>query len=224
MESGDLTQGVGSGSVGGSHIYSLPSALPSDYTVEVCVTDDDADTGCDTLIITVLGPLDLKGRASDALSAYIGESKRIEKAVEAIADSLEPALWVDSVHVDPKHGHKVFDRERHAVKELMHLIEEEAKGKKNAASPEAAAAAAGAIEQLVEGDWVLAQTALNDVDGLTAADPKHQEKVDRETEKAAAAIVDGNAERAAGKFDKAIDDYKAAWRHAGQAAKHAAGE
>ena len=79
-----------------------------DFSADQTLTFD-ADTGCDTLIITVLGPLDLKGRASDALSAYIGESKRIEKAVEAIADSLEPALWVDSVHVDPKHGHKVFD-------------------------------------------------------------------------------------------------------------------
>ena len=60
----------------------------------------------------------------------------------------------------------------------MHLIEEAAKGKKNAASPEAADAAAGAIEQLVESDWVLARTAVNDVEGLTAADPKHQGKVD----------------------------------------------
>ena len=223
VEPGALTQGAGSGSVDGSHVYSLPSAVPSDYTVEVCVTDDDGDTGCDTLIITVLGPLDLKDRAIDGLSAYTDQSKRIEKAIEEIAKSLEPALWVDSVHVDPKHGHKVFDRERHAVKELMHLIEEAAKGKKNAASPEAADAAAGAIEQLVESDWVLARTAVNDVEGLMAADPKHQGKVDREIAKAATAIADGNAARAVGKFDKAIDHYKATWKNAGLAAKHAAG-
>ena len=80
-----------------------------------------------------------------------------------------------------------------------------------------------AIEQLVESDWVLAQTALNDVDGLTAANPRRQGQVDREIAKAATAIADGNAARAVGKFDKAIDHYKRAWKHAGLAAKHAAG-
>ncbi len=52
VEAGTVTQGAGAGSVAGSHTY----AATGNYTVEVCVTDDEGDTGCDTLAVTVSDP------------------------------------------------------------------------------------------------------------------------------------------------------------------------
>jgi hypothetical protein len=49
IEAGTVTQGAGAGSVSGSHTY----AATGPYTVEVCVTDDEAATGCDTFAVTV---------------------------------------------------------------------------------------------------------------------------------------------------------------------------
>jgi hypothetical protein len=48
-EPGVVTQGAGSGSVAGSHVYADDGV----YTVKVCVTDDDAGTTCDTLSVTI---------------------------------------------------------------------------------------------------------------------------------------------------------------------------
>ena len=36
--------------------------------------------------------------------------------------SLDPKLWVDDTHLDPKHGKKVFDDQGKAVKELGKLL------------------------------------------------------------------------------------------------------
>ncbi len=46
---GTVTQGAGNGNVGGSHVY----ATEDEYTVTVCVTDDDAGSACDTLLVEV---------------------------------------------------------------------------------------------------------------------------------------------------------------------------
>ncbi|MEM7132441.1 MAG: PKD domain-containing protein [Chloroflexota bacterium] len=48
-ETGTVDETNGSGSVAGVHNYLDPAV----YIVEVCVTDDDGDVGCDTLTITV---------------------------------------------------------------------------------------------------------------------------------------------------------------------------
>ncbi|MEZ5552745.1 MAG: PKD domain-containing protein [Pseudomonadales bacterium] len=50
VEPGALTQGAGSGTVAGGHVY----AAAGDYTVTVTVTDDDGGVGSDTLLVTVL--------------------------------------------------------------------------------------------------------------------------------------------------------------------------
>jgi hypothetical protein len=104
-----------SASITASHQY-FPSGV---YSVEVCFTDKDGQTGCETQVVTVLGMRDLKQSAIAQLSAHVDESKRIEKAIKEIEKSLDPKLWDDDIHLDSK---KVFDHERHAVKELMHLV------------------------------------------------------------------------------------------------------
>jgi hypothetical protein len=58
-----VSQEPGSGTVTGAKVYPGP---PATYTIEVCVTDDDAGTGCDDLTLTVMdGPPALPGPLPD---------------------------------------------------------------------------------------------------------------------------------------------------------------
>jgi hypothetical protein len=54
---------------------------------------------------------------------YAPESKRIRKAIKEIEKSLEDKLWADdNFRLKSKGGKKVLDRERHAARELVHLL------------------------------------------------------------------------------------------------------
>ena len=157
----------------------------------------------------------------DTLSAFVGESPRFEKAIREITKSLEPVRWLDDSHLESRHGHKVFSREYHAVKELLRLL-------KNShgltVSAAARSAASVAIDDLVEVDRLLAQIRLDDNDGLTAINPRRQGKVDREIQKAEAEMVKADQEIFVGKPNKAIRHYGHAWKHVGHAVKEAAKE
>ena len=121
----------------------------------VCVTDNDGASTCDTLEVTVLGPIDLKEGTIEQLSMYTAESDRFEKAIKEIQQSLESDLWMDLIHLDDKEGHEVSSEERQAVKELMEALEKSDKdsGKdKHVLSDEARIAAQMAIETLVHDD------------------------------------------------------------------------
>ena len=63
---------------------------------------------------------------------------------------------------------------------------------------------------------------MDDLDGVSAADPKRQKKVDKELAKAQVELDKGDADRASGRHDKAITHYKKAWEDATHAAKEAA--
>jgi len=77
---------------------------------------------------------------------------------------------VDGIHLDPKHGHKVFDLDRDAVAKLMQL-------NKKSTIPDATLQ--GMIDSLLQADRILAENALADADVPPAT---------------ADAIVDENAE------------------------------
>ena len=234
---GAVTQGAGSGTVDGSHVY----AVPGTYVVTVTVTDDDTGVGTDTLTITVLSPQDLKQRVIDNLTPYVDESKRFGKAIGDVEDSLDPEFWVDNIHLDKKHGHRVFSEERKAVKELMSLFcstdddssdddssddgssdDDSGSSDCDSVSPAALAAAQAAIDDLVNADRVLALTALNETAGLIALDPKNQAKVDKELAEAVAHFAAGDAARDAGDYDDAIQEYRKAWEDTCEAVQHAA--
>ena len=127
--------------------------------------------------------------------------------------------WIDDLHLDSKHGHRVFSEERHAVKELMHLLKG---GKKNQVSDEALAAARMGIDDLVQADRILSLTLLSETEDLAAVDPSRQEKVDKELAKAQEEFDKGDAKRDAGKPDKAIQHYGKAWERTQHAVKEAA--
>jgi hypothetical protein len=108
--------------------------------VELVVNDGTDNSPADSVTIVatddggnnVLDPRELNQAAIENLSPHLGESRRFEKAIREIEKSLDPELWatvsgtgntvIDPLHLDPKRGKKVFDHERHAVKELMHLL------------------------------------------------------------------------------------------------------
>lgn len=79
--------------------------------------------------VTVQGPLDIKANAKDCLELYVGESTRFSKAIKKIDKSLDAKYWLDETHLDCKHGKKVFDNERSAVKQLMHVLKGDASDK-----------------------------------------------------------------------------------------------
>ena len=62
----------------------------------------------------------------------------------------------------------------------MEAVEDTAERKKDALSSEALAWTVAAIDDLVAADRLLAVTLLDELDGLVAAEPARQDKVDRE--------------------------------------------
>jgi len=214
VQAGVVSENAGSGNVTGSHVYPFPGS----YVVTVVVMDKDSGMGSDTLTVAVLGPTDLKSRAAASLMPYKAESKEIESAIGNIRDSLETTLWLDAIRIDPQHGQKVFDNEEQAVGKLVQLINKQnGKDKNDQVSAAALAAARRAVDAMVEADRLLAVTLTNDAAGMTVVDPKRKDQVARELAAALEEIVKGNVERDAGNFDKAIDRYREAWGHAGQA-------
>ncbi|MFC1787327.1 hypothetical protein ACFLY8_04785, partial [Halobacteriota archaeon] len=68
----------------------------------------------------------LKSGALDELNAIYptGDEKVDEILAEAavnIEKSLDSDLWVDGTHLDVKHGYRVFDEEKNAVKDLLNI-------------------------------------------------------------------------------------------------------
>jgi hypothetical protein len=205
---GILTTGTASG----SHIF----RLPGDYTVTVTVDDDNVGTNSDTLVTTVLGAQDLKNRAISFLTPYESE-KKVEKSIKEINKSLESKLWMGDVYLDAKHGKKVFDHEKHAVKELQKLLKD---GEKKGIDPVLKQKSQDSIDLLVNADRVLAITMMLDASSATSDDTQKQKKVGKENEKSNKEFVKADGYRDEGKFDKAIDHYKKAWEHAQHAIKH----
>ena len=165
-------------------------------------------------------PRDIKENVKDCLADYVDESKRFGKAIKEIEKSLDPKYWADDTHLVCKYGKKVFDKEGNAVKELMYLLN----AKKSKISAEALACAQEAVEKLVGVDRILAETLIIDAEGTPVTNPKDQKKVDKSLAKANKELAKGDADRDAGKFDKAIAHYRNAWEDALKAIEKATGE
>jgi thiosulfate/3-mercaptopyruvate sulfurtransferase len=131
--------------------------------------------------------------------------KDIGEAIKHIEKSLEDSLWNDVLHLDTKHGYKVFDDEKEAVKHLMKAAKRD---------PTIADAISDVIDKLTKADDRLAIVAINDAKNTPVQDPKSQDKVDKEIAKAEEELSKAVEEVSKGKPDKAINHYKKAWEHA----------
>ncbi len=141
-------------------------------------------------------PRSLKLETIDDLSALLPtgdkkDDKSVQKAIDRIEQSLNPAWWIDSATLDSKNGKHVFDRERQAVQELQKMSTVQVQS---------------AIDQIVEADRLLAQRQLDAAisGGGDAAD----------IAKAQGNMADAVANAASGNFAKAVQDYKKAWQNA----------
>jgi len=100
------------------------------YTVEARVGNGidagfDSFMGFDGIVLTFKEPKEpkvLKQKTINQLWTYAHESKQISKAIREIEKSLEDKLWTDNFHLKSEGGKKVLDRERHAARELDHLL------------------------------------------------------------------------------------------------------
>jgi len=194
--------------------------IDGDGTFEQTVTADSDLTYGEFML--QMSPQGLKLYVIEVLKAAFTEEKKVDhkldKAIDHIEKSLDPDLWLDGDYLDSKHGHKVFDEEKKAVKELMHLID------KDDMPEESKEICLNVIEKLVEADKKLANTIYDEAKAY-AGDPKvdkELEKCDKEFEKAQKELEhlkkDGTLDP---KYDKAIDHYKKVWEHAQKALKHA---
>lgn len=186
---------------------------------------DDAGLGN---VLFLAAPKAIKEGAMDSLNAVVCDDKKIRKdiadAIKHINKSLEDNLWIDDLHVDPKHGHKVFDEEKKAVKKLMHAIKEI---EKKDACDLAKAACEDAINALIMADDMLVDNVMVEVeDALAGLDEKTAKKVDKEIQKVIDELEKVEKELDSTKkhgpnYDKAIDHLKHAWEHAQHALKAA---
>jgi len=125
------------------------------------------------------------------------DGKKLDEAIEHLANSLDTGLWVDGTHLQAKHGEKVFQEEKDAVVKLLELIKDKKSNVDKAKLQDF-------INRLVSADKLLASTAISDAAG---GDAKKIDKANEELSKGDARAVDGN-------FVDAIEHYRNAWQHA----------
>ena len=190
------------------------------YNVTLTVTDDDCGIGNDTTIITVLAvyfAYDLKEGAITDLEAIDTTNKHTQKAIDDaiknIKESLEKSLWLDTSHLDPKHGHKVFNEEKNAVKHMMKITD----GKGEHDDPAIVDELKAVTSKITKADEQLAMVAINDAKNTPVQDPKFQDKVDFEIAHSEEELIKAAEELSKDQPDNAIDHYKKAWEHAQQA-------
>ena len=174
------------------------------------VNQEVQDLAIDNAELRTEGPNDRKQEVRDSLvakqaTATGGDKKEIGEAIKHLDHSLEPELWVDDAHLDPREGEKVFEEEKKAVEHLL-------KVKNTSVSQE--------IADLVQIDRDLAETAIDEIPAA-ANDPNRQDEVDEKRAKANEELAKGDADRNASKPKEAIDHYKKAWEHAQKATAEA---
>jgi tetratricopeptide (TPR) repeat protein len=125
--------------------------------------------------------------------------KKLDEAIYKLQKSLDPALWVDDTHLDPKHGNKVFDREKDGVHKLEELLN-------GGTIPDDSLL--GFIRCFTSVDRQLAVTAIDEA----AAHGVKPKKVAKAREE----LAKGDAESAQGDYDHAIEHYKHAWEQTGK--------
>jgi tetratricopeptide (TPR) repeat protein len=123
----------------------------------------------------------------------------LDDAIEHFAKALDPALWIDDLHLQRQDGDKFFQEGKKAIRELAKLL----KNKKSAVPDDDLRAA---IDCILGAAHLLAEVAVDEAEAA-GGNPKKIEE-DREE------IAKGEEAAADGKFERAIDHYKDAWKHA----------
>jgi len=132
------------------------------------------------------------------------DRKELDDAIRELTQALDPSLWIDADHLQPKYGEKSFEETEDTVHELRELL----KSKKSAIP---GATLQDLIDRLLLSDRLLAQTAITD--GVASAG-KLEEIRDANRE-----LGKGDQDVTKGNYDDGLDHYRHAWEEAIEARK-----
>ncbi|HEY5140120.1 MAG TPA: Ig-like domain repeat protein, partial [Methylococcales bacterium] len=159
--------------------------------------------------LTATSPKRIKQEALTKLKTLAGllRQKDIQKAAADMEDALASKLWTDDFHLDAKHGQKVFDSEKEAIKDIQRFI----KDRRMPISATVKADLKSVIDSITFSDDALVDIALSQTKILKVKNPKYSKKRDEEIKKAEAELADALREVSKGNEDKAVDDFGKAW-------------
>jgi hypothetical protein len=194
--------------------------------VTTVVLSDDADgvviADAIKFVYSEVSLREQKDLVIDILDHTESEDKKIESSIDKMIDKIEKSLdnklWVDDNAPDSKHGNKVFDNEKKAVKEGMKVINDKD------STDEVNDNIAEAIDSLLSVDRQLAENSYEQ-----ALEFSGNKKVDHELEKAQKYLEKAEEElnkiskkgKIDPKYHKVIDYFKKSWKHSQKALKHA---
>jgi len=190
-------------------VYTPPSGslFPIGVTpVLVQATDSCGNTAHCTFTVTVLGALGVKSNVLAELFALRATAMpdepfahKLNDAIEHLADSLNPAYWLDQTHLQPKGGNKAMNEEKLAANDLEGILYANR-------SPLDPAILEGLLCRIAKSDRLLAIISIQDAANAGLKPKKIAEDL--------ALVAKGDSEVAAGHYAKGIEFYRNAWRHA----------
>jgi hypothetical protein len=189
-----------------THIY----AQAGTYTVRLTVRDDHSAPQSDEAIISVVSSTSVAHEAIDLLTPFVGESKKIEKALQDLQQALAPNRWLDQMHLQPATGKHTFSLLQSALKDLDQVLKDGQKGKVSAAAGQAALEA---IQKLLQVAQLISETLYLENEDLAAVNPANQALVDNELSLALGDLNQGEANAAAGICSTAMKNFADSWDH-----------
>ena len=173
--------------------------------VRCAATDTAGNSSFCAFQITVLGAQGVKSNVLAQLTALSAAATRpddlahLAKAIDHLADSLQPGIWLDQTHLIRRQGELAFNEESAAVHELGLLL----KGGHPSLSP---TLVQDFIDRIVKADRLLAVVSINDA--LAAgADPVKLAHARDE-------LAQGDNDITQGRYQPGIDHYRNAWKQA----------
>lgn len=207
----DQNYGLFGGVINGGATIVVGDATVTFYRVTATVHPADHGPDCGGGEEPPVGgsPRARKSHALALLTAHAGDGlgHHLDKAIEHLQRSLDPALWVDDAHLDPKHGKRVFHEEAETAREIARLEREDLSGATRTDLD-------AALADMLAADRILAGGAR---DGI-ACSGRHARGCERLVDRASW-FIDHLAMREAdrGHTDQAVLLYGAGWALAQQA-------
>ena len=175
-------------------------------TVLAQATDASSNAAQCSFTVTVLGAQGVKSNVLTQLRAVQGRaalwgdfSLKFADAIQHLANSLNPAYWVDQTHLQPRSGNTAMNEEKLSAGKLQEIMQT----KKCPVDP---SVLQGFIDRIVKCDRLLAVICIQEAARAGLSPKKVAEDLDL--------VAKGDAEAAAGHCENAIEHYRNAWRHA----------
>jgi len=182
------------------------SLFPIGTTAVSCTgTDSVGNADSCAFTVTVLGARGVKSNVLAELialraSTTLDESfaAKFDDAILHLQNSLDPACWIDEIHLHPKGGNTALNEEKLAANVLRVIMDS-----KNC--PVDPAVLQELINRILKSDRLLAIISIQEA----AAAGLNAKKIAEDL----AMVAKGDEEAAAGRYANAIEHYRNAWRH-----------